>query len=218
MRVQMRINGKDAGGLGLTCNEGTLNALMKPAQFKKMISNQNSSAHGTSYLTDPSKRFLAEQDIAIPVYLRAESLIDTQRRMDDLVEFLKNGVESNSGYTGINEIYVPCIEKTFRLIYKDITKFGLFSIDGGVLMSIKFTEFDPSNRANYNPSSSLPSVDSGTGTNVDTGSNAPGGEGSNDENLPGFENSDIDPADPDPDSGEDLPSDDIDGDNGSGND
>ena len=214
----MRINGKDAGGLGLTCNEGTLNALMKPAPYKNMTSNKNSSAHGTSYLANPSKRFLAEHDIAVPVYLRAESLIDTQRRLDDLVTFLKNGVIENEEYTGINVIYVPCIEKTFRFIYKDITKFGLFSIDGGVLMSIKFTEFDPSNRDAYNPQSSLPSGNGGTGTNVDTGSNAPGGEEHNDENLPGFENSDIDPADPNPDEGEDIPGDDIDGNNGSGND
>ena len=149
MRVVMSINDHDIEEFGLTASEGTLNALMKPAPFKKMTSNKNSSTHGSSYISSPDSRYKDERSFALPFYLRGESLIDTQRRLDNLVQFLIDGQMENSRQTGINEVYVPALEKTYRLIYDDTSKFSLFTTDGGVLISIKFIEFDPSNRERY---------------------------------------------------------------------
>lgn len=139
----MRLNGKDIAEYGLTPLEGTINTLMKPRPMKALITNENAYLHGSMVLSQKTARRYAKQDFSLLFYIRGGySIIDLHRSVENLVSTLIAGINN----TGVNELTIPEIETTYRLVYSSIDKYTDFNLSGNATISIKFTEPNPNNR------------------------------------------------------------------------
>lgn len=141
MTLHIALNGKDINAYKLTALEGTLNALMKPATYKKAASNENAAVDGTMLLSSPNARKLDKRTFSIPFLLRSVSLIDLQQEIDNLAEVLVKGKDN----TGINELYVTELNRCYRLYYEGMSSYANFGLDGYAMVTLKFTEINPAN-------------------------------------------------------------------------
>lgn len=139
MRLHIALNGKDIEGLGLVALDGTLNALMKPAAFKKAVINENAAVDGTMVLSLPSTRKREKKSVTLPFFLRSTSLVDIQKELHNIEEELVNGMNG----TGINELRVAELDQTYRLYYESMTSYTNFALDGRATIMLKFTEYVP---------------------------------------------------------------------------
>lgn len=141
MRLHISLNGNDIEMYHLTALDGTLNALMKPATYKKAVTNENAAVDGTMILSAPSVRKVDKRTISIPFLLRSVSLVDLQQELDNLAEVLVAGKDN----TGINELYVHELNRCYRLYYDSMSSYANFGLDGYARVTLKFTEINPTN-------------------------------------------------------------------------
>lgn len=146
MKLHISLNGYDIEKYHLTALDGTLNALMKPAAYKTLVTNDNAASHGVSVIATPSKRRFAKQDLSIPFLMRATSVVDLQRELDNLTAVLINGKNIGDSPSGVNELHVAELNKTYRLVYVSISSYANFGLNGKALVTLKFTEPNPNNR------------------------------------------------------------------------
>ena len=137
----MVLNGIDISAYNLTALEGTLNALMKPATYKKVVTNDNAAIDGTIILAAPTARKVDKRTISIPFFYRSESLLDLQQGLENLEKVLVNGKDNS----GINELYVAELDRCYRLYYDSMASYTNFGIDGCARVTLKFTEINPKN-------------------------------------------------------------------------
>ena len=143
MRLHIALNGNDIEMYHLTALDGTLNALMKPTGYKKMVTNENAAMDGTSILSEPSARRRDKRSVSIPFLLRSTSLEDLQVEIHNLEEILVRGKNG----TGINELYVQELNLCYRLYYESMSSYSNFGLDGAARITLKFTEPNPNNRS-----------------------------------------------------------------------
>lgn len=145
----MSLNGRDIEEWGLTPLEGTLQTLMKPAPTKALPSNENASLHGSQMITTPSSRRYQKQEFSLMFYIDARTIPDLHRRIKQLTTDLTNGKKLSGSYTGINELTIPELETTYRLVLapQPIDKYDPYFLTGAAAISIKFIEPNPNNRA-----------------------------------------------------------------------
>lgn len=141
MRLHIALNGNDIEMYHLTALDGTLNALMKPAAYKKAVTNENASVDGTMILSAPSVRKVDKRTISLPFLLRSVSLVDLQQELDNLAKVLVAGKDN----TGINELYVHELNRCYRLYYDSMSSYTNFGLDGCARVTLKFTEINPIN-------------------------------------------------------------------------
>lgn len=142
MTPRMSLNGKDIAAYSLTPLDGCIGTLMAPASYKTLATNDNAAVHGSTVLSSPAKRRLAKRDITLSFLLRSTSFVDLQRDIDTLVAVLVNGKDDS----GVNELYLPLLEKCYRLVFVSIDKYTNFGMQGSATLNIKFTEPNPNNR------------------------------------------------------------------------
>lgn len=141
MRLHIALNGNDIEMYHLTALDGTLNALMKPATYKKAVTNDNAAVDGTMILSAPSVRKVDKRTISLPFLLRSVSLVDLQQELDNLAKVLVAGKDN----TGINELYVHELNRCYRLYYDSMSSYTNFGLDGYARVTLKFTEINPIN-------------------------------------------------------------------------
>lgn len=141
MRLHIALNGNDIEMYHLTALDGTLNALMKPATYKKAVTNDNAAVDGTMILSAPSVRKVDKRTISLPFLLRSVSLVDLQQELDNLAKVLVAGKDN----TGINELYVHELNRCYRLYYDSMSSYTNFGLDGYARVTLKFTEINPTN-------------------------------------------------------------------------
>ena len=141
MRLHIALNGNDIEKYHLTALDGTLNALMKPATYKKAVTNENAAVDGTMILSAPSVRKVDKRTVSIPFLLRSVSLVDLQQELDNLAAVLVAGKEN----TGINELYVHELNRCYRLYYDSMSSYANFGLDGYARVTLKFIEINPTN-------------------------------------------------------------------------
>ena len=141
MRLHISLNGNDIEMYHLTALDGTLNALMKPATYKKAVTNENAAVDGAMILSAPSVRKVDKRIISIPFLLRSVSLVDLQQDLDNLAALLVAGKDN----TGINELYVNELNRCYRLYYDSMSSYANFGHDGYARVTLKFTEINPKN-------------------------------------------------------------------------
>ena len=141
MRLHISLNGNDIEKYHLTALDGTLNALMKPATYKKAVTNENAAVDGAMILSAPSVRKVDKRIISIPFLLRSVSLVDLQQELDNLAAVLVAGKDN----TGINELYVHELNRCYRLYYDSMSSYANFGLDGYARVTLKFTEINPKN-------------------------------------------------------------------------
>lgn len=143
MRLHIALNGNDIEMYHLTALEGTLNALIKPSAYKKMVTNENAAMDGTNILSEPSVRKREKNSISLSFLLRSTSLVDLQQEIKNLEAELVNGKNG----TGINELYVAELNQCYRLYYENMSSYSNFGLDGAARVTLKFTEPNPNNRS-----------------------------------------------------------------------
>ena len=141
MKLHIALNGNDIEMYHLTALDGTLNALMKPATYKKAVTNENAAVDGTMILSAPSVRKKDKRTISMPFLLRSVSLVDLQQELDNLAAVLVAGKDN----TGINELYVQELNRCYRLYYDSMSSYANFGLDGYARVTLKFTEINPTN-------------------------------------------------------------------------
>ena len=85
MSPLISLNGTDIRGFGLSPLEGTINSLIAPPKYKKMISNDSSFIHGTLLLSDPSLRRYDKREVSLSFFMKSASQADLKRSLDNLV-------------------------------------------------------------------------------------------------------------------------------------
>lgn len=143
MRLHISLNGNDIDKYHLTALDGTLNALMTPATYKKAVTNENAAVDGTMILSNPAFRMVEKRTVSIPFLFRSVSIVDLQRELDNLAQVLVAGKENS----GINELYVHELNKCYRLFYEGMSTYSNFGLDGVARVTLKFTEPNPNNRS-----------------------------------------------------------------------
>lgn len=138
----MKLNGDDISKYKMYALQGALNTLMAPPPLKKLVTNENASINGTMVIADPSSRKVDKHDINLMFEIKSSSIIDLQRDIDKIDTMLRLGKDN----TGINELYVPTLERTYRLVYNKMSKYGVFGLGGKAIVTINFTEPDPTQR------------------------------------------------------------------------
>lgn len=133
------INGKTAASLGLTPLEGTLDALMRPAQMKPLVYNDNAGMDGSRAIT--AGRRVQRRDVTLMFKLTASSLKDLADKTDTLISILTAGKDG----AGINELSVAELGRTYRLVYQGFDTYTNFDVATKATLSIKFTELNPKN-------------------------------------------------------------------------
>lgn len=141
MKLHIALNGNDIEMYHLTALDGSLNALMKPATYKKAVTNENAAVDGTMILSAPSVRKVDKRTISLPFLLRGVSLVDLQQELDNLAAVLVAGKDN----TGINELYVHELNRCYRLYYDSMSSYANFGLDGYARVTLKFTEINPTN-------------------------------------------------------------------------
>lgn len=143
MMLRISLNGNDIEMYHLTALDGTLNALIKPSAYKKMVTNENAAMDGTSILSEPSVRKRDKNSISLSFLLRSTSLVDLQQEIKNLEAELVNGKNG----TGINELYIAELNQCYRLYYESMSSYSNFGLDGAARVTLKFTEPNPNNRS-----------------------------------------------------------------------
>lgn len=141
MKLTIRINGTDISALGLTPLDGTLDNLMKPAEMKSVTYNENSAIDGSIAMT--RNRKVKRREVSMLFLLSKQNLSELMDAIDNLITVLSEGKDNS----GINEVRVEELNRTFRLVYSSFDKYSNFGIDGKATLSIKFVEPNPQNRS-----------------------------------------------------------------------
>lgn len=142
MRLHIALNGNDIEKYHLVALDGTLNTFMKPAGFKKAVTNENAAADGTQVLSAPRLRKRANQSLNLMFLLKSTSLVDLPREIAAIEQELINGKDN----TGINYFYVHELDTTYKLYYDGMNTYENFGLEGSAIISLKFTEYNPAQR------------------------------------------------------------------------
>lgn len=156
-RPLIMLNGKDIAAYNLTPLDGTIATILKPASYKKLITNDNAYINGTMAISTPANRRIDKQDLSLSFLLRSLSMTDLQRQIQQLEKALINGVQQDGNDTGINELVLHeyKVQKDdgtessmcLRLIYVGMSKCTPWFPYGQAIVTLKFTEPNPDNRA-----------------------------------------------------------------------
>ena len=134
------INGTDITTLGVSLEKGSYAALLLPAPLKEFVENEDPTKHGTEVLTKKSDGTslarISERDVTLTFLITGESQADFMTKYATFTALLQGG--------DIN-LYVPDLERTFRLIYSSSTQYDNFRLKACKL-AVKFREPNPANR------------------------------------------------------------------------
>lgn len=136
MTLHISLNGKDIKEYGITHTDGIINTLVKPADYKKVITNSNAAFDGVVPVISANRK-KDSRNITLNFYLRSTSLIDRLRDMERLEAALVAGVGN-----GVNELHVSELEQTYRLILVKFPSFNAVVHDKAII-GIQFMEFCP---------------------------------------------------------------------------
>ena len=135
--MHVSINGKDISEFGIVPLDGFINALLKPAGFKKLVTNSNAAFDGVIPVVSGARK-RNSRNVTLNFLLRSTSLVDIQRDIDALESELSSGL-SNSGIT---ELYVSELDKYYHFVYDGMTSYKGVSGEKTII-ALKFVEYCP---------------------------------------------------------------------------
>ncbi|MDD3404979.1 MAG: hypothetical protein PHH23_01755 [Paludibacteraceae bacterium] len=142
--MNISLNGANITTFGLTMLKGSLDNLLKPAEMKPLVLNENSSIDGSIAIT--SSRKVKARDVSVSFLVNANSRLLLSQRIDSLIQSLINGdMDEYSNYTGVNSLSINDIRKIFRLVYLRFDKYAGFGANSATV-SIQFKELNPNDR------------------------------------------------------------------------
>lgn len=129
------LNGVDLSVYGAEILNGTYNSLLKPAETKEWVSNDNPAKSGTDYI-QPATPKLKERSVSIIFGIRGFSTTDFNDRYDGFISVLQ---------AGICKFWIEEHKRYYYLKYETCTDFHHYSLKA-CKIAIKFTEPDPTKR------------------------------------------------------------------------
>lgn len=119
---------------GATLLAGSYAELLKPADTKEWVSNENPRENGTAYLP-PTEVLLAERSVSLTFCINGDDTSDFLSKYTGFIDLLKSGPLS---------LYVPDLDRYYRLIYQGGTSFDQFELTT-CKIAVKFIEPNPAN-------------------------------------------------------------------------
>lgn len=130
------INGNPLTDMGVVMLAGSYAELMKPAQVKNYIENDDPNKHGVEVdATNPPK--LKQRELTLKFLIQGDSKAQFLQR---------KAAFENMLYQGAVTLYVPDMEEYFHLLYVTVTQYGNYRLNA-CNMAVKFKEPDPTNRS-----------------------------------------------------------------------
>lgn len=134
------INDISLTSLGVSLEKGSYAALLTPAGLKDFIDNNDPTKDGTEVLTRKADgtplAHIAERDIQLTFLITGDDETDFLAKYTHFVALLQGGNI---------RLHIPELNSTFRLIYRNCTKFDNYRLKACKL-AVKFREPNPVNR------------------------------------------------------------------------
>lgn len=118
--------------MGVIMLSGSYAALMKPADLKEWVSNEDVTKDGTDYLV-PSTPLVAERSVSLHFALSKDNEELFWGAYTTFIGILQSG---------IIDLYVPRLRRHFSLKYETCTSFNNYSLKACEI-AVKFTEPNP---------------------------------------------------------------------------
>lgn len=129
----MKINGVDAGSMGVMMGDGFLDAISMPAPLKDYVTNNSAVQHGTQILPVVPK--LAERDVTLTFNVEGSTQSEFESRKAAFIDLF---------YKGWMQIEVLGVK--YNLVYKRAQTFAYNRQRTFCSIVVKFIEPDPNNR------------------------------------------------------------------------
>lgn len=126
------INGYKLSQFGAIMLSGSYAALMKPADLKEWVSNEDVTKDGTDYLA-PSTPLVAERSVSLHFGMSKDNEEDFWVAYETFIGILQ---------TGIIDLYVPRLRRHYFLKYETCSSFNNYSLKACEI-AVKFTEPNP---------------------------------------------------------------------------
>lgn len=134
------INGIELSKIGVSLEKGSYAALLTPAPLKGFVENNDPTKHGTEVLTHKSDGSslarVSERDVSLTFQIVGANNVDFMAKYSAFIDILNDGLIT---------LYVSDLERTFRLIYSNSTRYDNFRLKACKL-SVRFREPNPTNR------------------------------------------------------------------------
>ncbi len=132
------INGKNAWSQWrIRLMVGSLEQLLKPAPAKPFVINESRDIPGRQVL--PKKPQPKQREITLDVSIQGDDFNDYVLKLDSFFDELRKGIV---------ELYIPLLDRTYRLVYVDSFLKKRVASNGFGTFKIDFEEPDPTNRGN----------------------------------------------------------------------
>ena len=133
------INGINLEDLHLVWLQGSIDNLLKPAELKPLVLNENASIDGSRcVMTD---RRVKSRDVTLNFRIKGFNQQDLMTKVNDVVSKLAQGKDNS----GVNELHLIDYGLMFRLVYLKCNKYTSFGTKSA-LISFTFKELNPNNR------------------------------------------------------------------------
>lgn len=130
----------DISEYGVTLTRGWREALLKPSSMKSYTTNDSRLEHGIRMMALAKYAKQKERDVQLSVFIEGTSESDYLAKYENFLNIV--------AYNGIIFLKVPCMNRIFKLVYTDCTKFGDFGLRKANV-TLKFTEPNPTDRETF---------------------------------------------------------------------
>ncbi len=127
----------DLDNYGITLVKGWREALLTPAPVKSFVSNDSRLKHGQSVIATSEYVKMDKRDVSISFFLEGSTQDDYLSKYESFLRKI--------AYSGQICMKVPCLKRTFKLVYSQCSQFGDYGLKKGKF-TIKLTEYNPNDR------------------------------------------------------------------------
>ena len=128
------INGVDLEEYGTILLSGAYAELLKPAEPKEWVSNEDPRKNGTEYLA-PAEQKYKERDVTLTFGIKGENKDDFISKYTSFISAINDG---------IIKLQIEELGRYYYLIFQSCTSFDNYDLKACKL-SVKFIEPDPTN-------------------------------------------------------------------------
>lgn len=130
--AEITINGVSISAYNASLLSGSYASLLAPADVKEWVSNDNPSTNGVEYIP-PTTTIVKERPVSLIFLIQCQTPSRFLFSYNQFISILQNG---------INDFYIPELERHYFLKYETCTEFDQFNLTTCKL-AVKFTEPDP---------------------------------------------------------------------------
>lgn len=135
---QAYINTVDVANYGATFIRGWYEELLTPAPTKQYISNDSRLEHGVRVVANAQNTKLDKREVQLQVMIEGSTQEQYLQRYEAFLAAITQG---------LIKLYVPKLDRTYKLVYTNCTKYGNYGLKKGIF-TLKFTEPNPKDTAN----------------------------------------------------------------------